>query len=137
MNDILDKIETCINIQIGCSEINKICFIIIITSICSTIVLLANFSLKKLFEIDLFKITTNNFLNPLFWVVGCTSTYLILYSLKIISYNLQSIFIVCFVWNILLKSTFDKLSKTPIKDKNNKQLDEAIDSDIDDLEEKQ
>ena len=135
MDKFITKIEQCINIQIGCSELNKLCFIILLTVTCSITVLLANVSLKKLFSIDLFKFTDNNFLNPLFWVIGCTSTYLILYSMKIISYNLQSIFIVCFMWNILLKNTFDKLVKTPIKDISTKQIDKTIDSDIDDLEE--
>lgn len=83
---------------------NSIIELIFVTNI----VLIGIVCVKHIFEINL--TVKINPLNYILWNIGAIATFLLLYYVKIIGVNHQSILLISFTWNKLFVNLHDKLN---------------------------
>ena len=78
----------------------------IISSLC---VIILDLILKQ-YDIKFLKTNLKNW-DYIFWVIGSLITYHLLYFLKIVPFNIQSIIIVSFIWTKLILDNYNSLTK--------------------------
>ena len=86
---------------------------IIFSAISSTCIIILDLILKK-YKIKFLNIELNGW-DYLLWVCGSFITYTILFCLKIVPFNIQSMIITSLIWTKLILENYKSISNTSLK----------------------